>query len=193
MLSRIEIKEFSVFSKPFNMPFKISDLIFFSGQKYCFIQAPEEIKDELQGLNMKNVNFTETNNDCSEDSKKICFASSAGCDTAVYSNGNFESGYINKEGKTLYYVGPLIYAALFSSPEIYECNVKRLMLRLTNLCFVYKDKIKILEKKDCSSLLDSHLTEMINLARDDSQSLLAVKDKAEEIEQINKAAVCKVF
>ena len=187
-------KEFYVFSKPLKMPFKISDLIFFSGQEYCFIMSPGDIEDELQDLNIKNAHFTDKKSNCSENSKKVCFGQSSGCDIAVYGSGyEFESGYVAKEGKNLYYVGPLIYGAIFSSPEVYECNVKRLMLRLVNLCLIYKDKIEILEKKECNSLLDSHLNELINLARTDSPQLSAVKDKADEIDIINNAAVCKVF
>ncbi len=49
-------RQFSVFLKPFKMPFKVSDLIIFSGEEYCFIRAPEDIKDELKYM-MKNVNF----------------------------------------------------------------------------------------------------------------------------------------
>jgi len=191
-----ESKDFYVFSKPFKTPFKVSDLIIFSGQNYCFIQAPEaeEIKDELQGLNIKNAYFTDTKSNCSENSKKVCFSSSSGCDIAVYGNNyDFSSGYVSKEGKNLYYVDSLIYAALFSSPEVYECNVKRLMLRLVNLCLIYKDKIELLEKRGCSSNLDAHLTELANLANNlnSSKGLLLVQEKAQEIEQINEA--CKVY
>lgn len=191
-----ENKEFSVFSKPFKMPFKISDLIIFSGQEYCLVQSPGEIKDELESLNIKNVNFTNIKSECHENSKKICFGQSAGCDIAVYGdNYDFSSGYVSKEGENMYYVDSLVYTALFSSPEVYECNVKRLMLRLANLCLVYKDKIKILEKKDCSSLLDRDLIELSNLASslNSSRSLLLVQEKAQEIGQINEAAECKLY
>jgi len=188
-----ENQEFSVFTKPLKMPFKISDLIFFLGKDYCFIQAPEDIKDELQGLNIRKVNFTDQKSECPEVSEKVCFGQSAGCDIAVYSSDNFESGYINKEGETLYYADSLIYAALFSSPEIYECNIKRLMLRLVHLSLVYKDEIQMIEKRGCGSLLDPHLSEIISLARVEGVQLAAVKDKAEEIEIINSAATCRLY
>ncbi len=189
-----EGKEFSVFTKPFNMPFKVSDLIFLPGKKYCFVHAPNDIKDELESLNLKNLHFTDKKSNCSQESKTVCFSTS-GCKINVYGNDyEFSSGFVSKEGKSLYYTGPLIYAAIFSSPEVYECNVKRLMLRLANLCLVYKDEIKILESKGCSSLLDSHLSEMISLTNlNSSQNLLLIQEKADEIEQINNAAVCKVF
>ena len=102
--------------------------------------------------------------------------------------------YVEKEGKTLYYEGPLIYAALFSTPEVYECNVKRLMLRLASLCSIYRDKIKILQKRECNSLLDIHLSELAGLADnlESSEQLLVVKTKAEEIEIINNVE-CPIF
>ena len=88
-----------------------------------------------------------------------------------------------------------MYAAIFSSPDVYECNVKRLMLRLVNLCLVYRDEIKILESKRCGSVIDSQLIEMINLAGNlkSSQNLLLIKEKADEIQRINEAAVCKLW
>lgn len=191
-----EGKEFSVFTKPFKMPFKVSDLIIFSSKEYCFVQAPEEIEDELQELGIKNVYFTEIKSNCSKNSKKVCFSGYSGCDIAVYGNNyEFSSGYVAKEGKNLYYAGPLIYSAIFSSPSVYECNVKRLMLRLVNLGAIYRDEIKILEKQGCSSLLDSHLSELNSLANglNSSRSLSLVQEKAEEIDRINEAAECGVY
>lgn len=190
-----EGKEFSIFLMPFNMPFKVTDLIVLLGSNYCFIQAPNEIKDELEGLNIKNIYFTDKKSNCSSESKTVCFSTS-GCNINVYGNDyEFKSGFVSKEGQSLYYIEPLIYAAIFSSPGVYECNVKRLMMRLANLCLVYKDEIKILEKKGCSSLLDSHLSEMINLAQNlnSSQSPLLIQEKADEIDRLNEAAVCRVY
>jgi len=187
-----EAKEFYVISKPLNFPFKISDIIIFSGREYCFIQSPEEIKDELEDLGIKNINFTDKKSECSDKSTKVCFGQSAGCDIAVYGDTyDFSTGYVKNQGRELEYADGLLYAAIFSSPDIYDCNVKRLMLRLVNLCLIYKDKIEILEKRECSSLLDSHLSDMINLAN--SNNLLTIKDEANEIEQINEVAECKVY
>lgn len=189
-------KEFSVFSKPFKMPFKVSDLIFFSGKEYCFMQAPEEIKDELTGLAIKNMHFTETKSNCTEESKRVCFGRGTGCDITVYGNTyDFTSGSVIKDGRAVYYTDGLIYGAIFSSPEVYECNVKRLMLRLVNLCILYKDKIKSMEKRGCISPLETPLTELINLAKDSnsSQTISIVKEKADEIDEINEASECRLY
>ena len=187
-----EAKEFYIISKPLNLPFKISDIIIFSGRGYCFIESPEDIKDELEDLGIKNINFTDKKSECSDKSTKVCFGQSAGCDIAVYGDSyDFSSGYVKTQGKELEYVDDLLYAAIFSSPDIYECNIKRLMLRLVNLCLIYKDKIKILERKECNSLLDSHLSEMMSLAN--TNNVLTIKEKADEIAQINEAAECRVY
>ncbi len=47
--------EYYVFSKPFNFPYKISDLIFMNSDNYCFLNAPEEIADEIIGMSIDNI------------------------------------------------------------------------------------------------------------------------------------------
>jgi hypothetical protein len=186
-----EGKDISVFVKPFEMPFKVSDIIIFISQDYCFISAPEDIKDELEDMNIKKFQFTDKKSNCSESSSKVCFGSSSGCDISVYGEYNFKSGYVSKDGEKLEYVGPLLYAAIFSSPEVYNCNVERLKKRLVNLCSIYKDEIKVLEKKGCNSNLASSLDEIINLAV--NSNLAALQAKADEMRIINGAADCKLW
>jgi len=201
-------KEFSVFSMPFKFPFKVSDLIFFTAEKYCFVfsdSAAEDIKDEIENLNIKNIEILGTQN-CSSDSKKVCFvgtSSASGgiseCDVVVYGNdyelNKYDSGSVVKQGEILYYSGPLVYGAIFSEPEVYECNVKRLMLRTMQLSLLYKDKIKITERVGCSSVLETQLSELANSANalNSSQELLILKIKSDEIEEINNAAVCSLW
>ena len=43
-------KELHVLAKPFEMPYKVADLIFASTKKYCFVNPPDEIKDEITDL-----------------------------------------------------------------------------------------------------------------------------------------------
>jgi len=186
-----EGKEFYVFVKTFALPFKVSEIIVLTGEKYCFINAPESIKEDLD-LGISNFQFTNLKSNCSEKSKKVCFSSSSGCDISVYGEFGFERGYVNKEGEKLDYIGELVYAAIFSSPEVYNCNAQRLKMRLINLCSIYKDEIKILERRGCNSNLDIHLTEMINLANS-NVSLSYLQDKSEQIKAINDVAECKLF
>lgn len=184
-------KEFFVFSVPFEFPFKVSDLIVFSADKYCFLGATNDIKDGLEGLNLVNVQFTDSKLNCSEGSKIVCFNGNVGsCDIVVYENS------VVKDSKVLYYAGNLVYGALFSSPEVYECNVKRLIkLRLVNLALVYKDKIDFVQQRGCDSLLEIPLASLVGSAQslNSSQDLLALQASADEIGKINENAVCKIY
>jgi hypothetical protein len=184
-----EGREFYVFVKSFDLPFKVSDIIVLTSEEYCFIDAPGNIKQDLEGI--KDFHFTDLKSNCSEESKKVCFSSSSGCDVSVYGEFGFDRGYVSKEGARLDYIGELIYAAIFSSPEVYECNVERLRMRLINLCSIYKDEIKILSRTGCQSNLDIHLTEMINLAN--NANLMYLQDKSEQIKAVNNAAECSLF
>jgi len=183
-------KDFSILLKPLNMPFKITDLIIFSSEEYCFVDAPYDVEDEIEDL-LKNVSFVENKRDC-ENVEVVCF-SRGDCDINVI--GNLETGYVSKQGGELYYTENLLYAAIFSSQETYECNVKRLMLRLVNLALIYKDKVKVLGEQGCNSLLDVELNELIAVARNlkSSRDLNKVQKKSKEIDIINNAASCKLW
>ncbi|OGJ19953.1 hypothetical protein A3K73_03260 [Candidatus Pacearchaeota archaeon RBG_13_36_9] len=185
-----EGKEFYVFVKSFNLPFKVSDIFVLTAKKYCFISAPEVVKEELESLNPGNFNFTDSG--CPKGSEKVCFSSSSGCDISVYGEYGYKQGYVSKDGEKMGYIGPLLYGAIFSSPEVYNCNVKRLKMRAVRLASVYQDEIKILERAGCSSQLDAPLTGLIALASADAD-LIVLQDAAEEIEIVNSASECRLF
>jgi hypothetical protein len=184
----VEGKNFHIFSKPFEFPFKVSDLIYMtsSSKKYCFINAPSDIKEEILVLNQKNL-FAE---DCSDsESIKICFQGDD-CDINIDSYAQ----YVEKNGKKLYFEGDaLMYAAVFSEPEVYECQVKRLMQRVKNLALLYKDKANFIsQKSSCQSNLD--LLKLINFADtlEDSKDLRSASFIIEEIQEQNKG-VCQLW
>jgi hypothetical protein len=72
-----EGKEFYVFSKPFKMPYKIADPLFMisNKEKYCFVNAPNDIYDEVNKLGLKGIYLNESVTDCIRGSKKVCFYS----------------------------------------------------------------------------------------------------------------------
>ena len=187
-----EGKNFYVFVTSFNLPFKVSDIFILTSKDYCFISAPESILEQLESLNPGNFNFTDSGADCPEESEKVCFSASSNCDISVYGEYGYKQGYVSKEEKKMEYIGPLLYGAIFSSPDAYECNVKRLKMRTAKLASLYKDEIKILERTGCSSQLDAPLTGLIALASTDS-GLTALQASAEEIERVNSAAECRIF
>lgn len=188
-----EGRKFYIFAKPFNFPFKISDLIYITSEsdKYCFIDAPENIEAELSNLNQANF-FTEN---CDDDNTKIkiCFSGSS-CDINVQYNEG--SGSVLKDGETMYFeTDALMYAAIFSNSELYECQVKRLMQRLDSLSQIYVDKIGFSASKGCDSNLNSKLMQLNSQAVGigSSSGLNQIKHLSDDIEELNKYAICSLW
>jgi hypothetical protein len=186
----LEGKSLTIFSKPFELTFKVADLTMIISDNYCFYQAPEDVEDDLESLNLKNIIFmNNTKEKCN--SIKVCFTSEQkDCQIKV----NPDENYLIKNNKKLYFTDNLIYAAIFSSPEIYECNVKRLKSKFNELSKIYLTKIKVMERKGCTSNIGAKL-ELMNTPVESSRNLLELYNKAEEINQINKAANsgCKLY
>lgn len=192
-----EGNKFYVFLKKLEMPFKISDLIYLvsSKDKYCFKNAPEEIDEEISGLGIENF-YTEN---CPENSKEICF-NQDDCEISV----NINNEYVKKNDKEMYFKVlnkdsfgdenyALMYAAIFSNPEEYECQLNRLMKRLEQLSILYDEKAKFVSSKGCSTNLN--LAGLANLADNygDSGDLSSVFNKAKEINDKNKYAECQLW
>ena len=148
-----EGKKFLIFSKTFSMPFKVSDVVYLtsSEKKYCFIDAPMEISEELKNLNQENIIV---GNDCPADSARICFNTDFNCEANI----NMASKYVDKSGKRMYFNDDtLMHAAIFSEPELYECQFKRLMMRWEQLSLIYGEKEGIISKDGCSSTIRTDL------------------------------------
>lgn len=197
----VEGRQLNLFSKPFFMPFKIDDIIVISGGGYCFVDAPNEIKEEVLGLGIENIYFSDNLNNCT--GIKVCFDFNAGCDISVYGmcegyncESRYDYGKIFRGSRVLYYTDSLLYAAIVSSPEIYECNLKRLMKRFVELSDVYLDKIKIIELKGCSSNIGADLINMKGLAREleTSEDLFVLSQQADIVDAKNTATgVCRLY
>ncbi len=200
-----EGKDFYITSIPFFMGYKVSDVIIIYTDKYCFIEAPNEIQEMMiENLKMKNIYFSDTMN-CS--GIKVCFfdSSNNNCDIKVIpeSSEDYSSGRIEKYNKktkrytSSYYIGNLIYAGIFSSENLYECNVRRLMLKFIELGRVYLEKIRIIEMNSCSSNIGGKLNPLMQAAGDISSSLalLSFTDQINDIIKINDAATegCRLF
>ena len=183
-----EGKKFYLFSKPFEFPFKVSDVIYLisSEKEYCFIDAPENIKNEISNLNQKNLVLN-----CTEKSIKVCFEEKSGCDILVNENGK----YVDKNGEKVYFEGDaLMYAGIFSDKEVYECQVKRLMQRVENLAILYKDKENLI-----SGICDTGLNEdLSNLERtagelQKSDELYVINNLVENIKEKNDGGNCRLW
>jgi len=183
-------KEFNVFVKPFNMPFKSADVIFVWSSEYCFVNPPEEIEEELEALRPKNINITSSVAECTPSSKKVCFTSS-GCDVDVSIN----SKSVKKGKQTVYYEDSLIYGAIFADPDIYECQVKRLMKRTSELSLLYLSKSESLTPRGCASGLEVELALYANQtnAINNSIDFREITSLAKNMREKNDLLLCKLF
>ncbi len=186
----VQGKNFYLFSKPFEFPFKVADLIFLTSaeENYCFIDSPEKVREELASLSQPNL-FTEN---CPSDSIKVCFESVTGekCDVSV----DFNDKTVEKDSSMVYFeTDSLMYGAVFSEKEIYECQVLRLMKRLRELALIYNDKENLISGKGCS--IDVNLLGLTDSASSlrNSADLVAVKLAADEVGDENKRAYCELW
>lgn len=189
-LSTTQGTNFNVFAKPFNMPFKVADLIYVWTGEYCFVNPTPDIRDEIESLNAKGINITDNIANCKRDSIKVCFQS-VGCDVDV----STASKSVKKDKKTLYYEDSLVYGAIFADPKVYGCQVKRLMDRTSELSLLYLAKSQSLSPKGCSSNLEGDLgvysnqTAMLN----NSLDLRELEPLSTNLEERNNALLCKLF
>lgn len=193
----VEGKKLYVFSMPFSMPFKIADIIGISTKNYCFYLAPNKVQDNFGELNLKNVYFSDDLKNCTE-METVCFGKGSDCDIDVFSyDDNYEYGRVTKNDKEMFYADNLLYAAIFSDSEIYECNLKRLMNKLNELSLIYINKIDIIEKKGCSSSISNKLIALTNSAKSikSSQKIPELFEQAKEINLINQGTSegCKLY
>jgi hypothetical protein len=183
--------KFYVFSKPFYLPFKVSDVIYFTSddEKYCFIGAPKNIEDELNQLKQGNL---ATGNNCSalENYIKVCFGSNSDCDIKV----SYNMKYVEKNKSRMYFeTDALMYGAIFSDNKTYECQVKRLVMRAEELSSIYSKKAVLLSQRECNMNLDLNGFKIITDLYEDSSDLQTITGKANEIGEDNEVATCPLW
>lgn len=186
-------QQFLLFSKPFNFPFKVSDLIYMtpSNVTYCFVNAPQSIQDELSNLNENNLLIKNDTLSCPGTSLKVCF-SGENCDINV----DYNIGTVNKNGYTInFYSDALMYGAIFSDRDIYECQLKRLMERESQLSSLYIDKANTITQLGCSSNLNADLLQLSSMANSftNSSTLSNLIVLTNEIQQENSITLCKLW
>ncbi len=208
----VQGEDFVVMAKPFKFPFKVADLSFLWSfeERYCFVGPPNDIKEEIGSLK-QNANFDirldlkERVEECGKDSKIVCFdlpSANSACDVVVSTKG--ES--VRKEGKTIYYSESieddrdddryaLLYGAIFSETDNYECQVKRLMKRTSELSEIYLAKTEYLSQRGCSSNLEFELRSLGAGAVevDESLDLRSLGISLEGIRRKNNGLACRLF
>ena len=156
--SGIQGRNFYTTSKSFEFPFKIADLIYITNadQKYCFKGFPQSNVVELQNLNQKNFEF----DTCSQNATTICYNMNINCDIKVdYSNREV----IKKNGVVYFEGDALMYAAIFSDKENYECEVQRLMKRGGEISKIYQTESLNVLTVGCNSPVKADLSNLGSL------------------------------
>lgn len=196
---QLEGKTFYVFSKPFEMPFKIDEMIYMTYENYCFVNAPADIEQELTAIELETLKVGE----CSENDKRVCFGGATGCEiTVIGDDANYNTGHVEKTEKNvekrLYFASKsLMYGAIFASSSNYNCNFARLMERLKQLTSIYKRKADTLTIKGCNMMAISGLIEKLgskaNIVKGPGADKKTLYDAAQELENLNVAITCPVF
>lgn len=190
----IEGKKFYVFSKPFDFPFKIADLIYMTSANdiYCFVNAPNEVSSELTDLNQSNLLIE----NCPANSTRVCFDRND-CEVNV----DYNSGTVEKGGDVMYFAGTgndagnsLMYAAIFSDSYTYECQLKRLMAREKEIALIYKDK-ETRSLVECEKNLGDDLNELSYSASNlnNSAEVSGIKTQVDIINDKNEGRRCLLW
>lgn len=199
----IETKKFQALSMPFEMPWRVADIIILwpYDKNYCFTNAPQFIKEKLgnvteQGLNISSIHF----DSCPQDSIKVCFGGGS-CDIKVsITNTAQVLGSTNKQGSTIYFASEaLLYASIFSDTNLYNCNVQRVASRLYYETSVYEEKAKALTQRGCSATFN--IAPLKNAAKNiaekttsiSQQDMQSLATASQTIEQQNDYADCDLF
>lgn len=194
----VEGKDFYFFTKPFEMPFKAADLMIIYSGSYCFVNAPDEIEEFVSALeNNTNLFVSDIVKKCGmrENMKTVCF-SGGSCDININCyEDSCEGGSIRKNSKEIIFTKGLLYGAIFGSFENYNCNVKRIMSRLSELSIIYREKAVFVSGRGCTTGLEEDMNNLAMLARSykKSQDLIAIEEKAKEIEEKNRNLECQLF
>lgn len=188
--------EYYVFSKPFEFPYKISDLIFLTSDRYCFLNAPDSVSEEVFGLGIENIIF----DNCSSSDERVCFGGGSDCDMIVYGScsGNcdsvYDEGVVSKPSGDLRYVGNLMWGAIFSNKDNYDCNVDRLMYRTGSIARLFYKKVDLMDARDCESRLKGNLIVWSGMVdNSSSDDLIMLNGFAEDLEKMNDGELCGVW
>ena len=191
-------KKMFIFIKPFYMGFKVDDLIIMSSDNYCFVDnggIPIQIKEDLENLQMENVHFA---NMCGNGNITVCFGGGVDCNITVYPDTNgagyyeYETGRVQKNGELpLNYVGNLLYGAIFSSKDIYDCNLERLGKKTAALAELYSGKISQVESKGCGSAIETEL--QILSSGFGETTIISQYQTAKDMDDKNAGADCKIY
>lgn len=175
-----EGRTFSMIVKPLLLPFKVGDSISLWSGNYCFVQPSGAVAEDLgllenAGNPIKSVNRVA---ECPKNSTSVCFAAAgniAGSKNDCAIIVDVIARTVEKQRRVVSYIDPLIYAAIFSEPELYECNVQRILRQAAFMARVYEEKSVYIASRSqnaCSSALQPELHAYAALAQNGSSRTL---------------------
>lgn len=137
-------ENFFAFTMPMKQPFYIVTPIVIVTQNYCLVDFPYQYQTELErisgDINKAKYRFNFTEAACPSGYTSITLQNlgcMAGC----------EYGIVGSK----YWFGNLIYPAVFTSEEVYNCNLDRILERMKILATLHMEKVKLLSNSGCSA------------------------------------------
>jgi len=202
-------KNYIAFSKQLVIGFRVADLLFLTSSKYCFINPPNEIEEEIRSFQI--ANFKINNQGCENSSINVCFRpvkgtsqKSKSCNMTIWGSCSdceteYEQGYVEKGNRRFYYIGSLMYGAIIADYNVYNCNVQRLLYRTSKMAQLYIDKGDILSARQCSTNLKPELEVFMNVTSLASKSgrfdsaFSSIVSVARELNMKNSQEVCELW
>lgn len=188
----VQAKKFFVFSKQFQTAFKVADLSYIISQdeEYCFVNTPIQVEKELSNFSIENFVFKKNVLECSPESISVCF-SQGKCNVSVsYSSSKDSSfGFIEKDNDntpTYFYSDSLMYSAIFSDKELYECQLKRVLSRSNSLTKLYLRKSDLDSYLSCSNVDFILKLDEFSETLEKYESSLNLSDVSQLIQEINR-------
>jgi len=189
---QLQGKEMKVVSLGFAFPYDIANVLVVYNKKYCFVNAPDYVSEDIERLGLnESIKETFSRTACAVDSIKVCFSEET-CDVTV----DIVSQSVKKNGKTVYYQDSLLYGAIIGDPDIYECEVLRIMKRAATLASLYISKADIVNPSCTSasgigtSLVDYRAA---LLKYQTSGDLMSIAIKSKSLQEDNENALCRLF
>ena len=192
---RIEGKDFNLFVKPLELPYRVGDVIVLYSRSYCFVNPPDWIVDDVSGLNAREINVTLDKRNCAKGSVSVCFNNENGCNVSVIFMADRDSnfGIVKKGTKNVEYYGPLVYGAIFSDKEIYDCQVLRMRKRASELASLYSTKANLVSGRGCSSGMEGALEAYSLELKNEQVSLSSIVSESETLGRANDKLSCELF
>lgn len=186
------------FSSSFRLPYDIADYILLipEGNKYCFEDAPGELKSFLEPLNYSMFYFE----DCSDnivDYFQIVEGSGPGIKivgecVGLTCESAYDYGYVEKmSGERVYYSWELLLPAILSDSSIYNCVLDRLFERAEILTEVYSSKASLMNGRGCTNSMGSNLRYF--KGEIESREFIDCFEMSYELERLNMESNCRVW